>query len=77
MLAMRATPAESNDSDDATDLDLIPAYKAAAIAACSASTLRRWAGQGRIRQYQRDGFSGYFYVREECEAERAKFRRVS
>jgi predicted site-specific integrase-resolvase len=48
-----------------TPSDLIPAYRAAEIARCSAYTLARWADRGRVRAWRRPGFKVRFYSEAE------------
>lgn len=56
--------------------DLIPAYKAAALLACSWMTLKRLAKRGLLRQYRHPERSGYFYALEDVRRERARFVAV-
>lgn len=63
------------DENEVPD-DLVTAQEASAISLHSAWTLRQMAEEEKVRQFQRDGRSGYWYSRAEMEAERAKFRRV-
>lgn len=50
--------------------DLVPASEAARIAQTTTTTLRRWADEGRVTAYARDGFkrASCFYSRAEVEA---------
>lgn len=54
----------------ATPDDLIPASEAARIAQTTPATLRRWADEGRLDAYVREGFKrvSCFYSRREVEA---------
>lgn len=56
--------------------ELVPAYRAAALLACSTSTLRRLADRGLLRQFTHPDRTGYFYALEDVERERARFQRV-
>lgn len=69
---MRANRTESDVPDD-----LIPAYKARRLLACSASALRLWASQGKIGQWRHPDRTGFYYDRAEVEDMRAGFRRTN
>ena len=63
---MKATKATVS----ATPTDLIPASEAARVAQTTTTTLRRWADEGRLSAFAREGFkrTSCFYSRAEVEA---------
>ncbi len=45
--------------------DLIPAWQASQLVCASARCLSRWAAQGKLREFRREGFKARFYSRTE------------